>query len=582
MPRLAASFWLVGASLAALAWSNGWWQVPWRACRVPLAALALFIVVSAAATAAGVDPIGGLLGTFARYQGLLPLLMYALLLLAALAVARHEDGLQLVFGGVWLGGVISALYALIQKAGWDWVQWSGIPEGRIGGAFGQPDVLGIELLVAAAVSVPLLYSTVPRARIVIGTGIALMLVGVLVTLSRAAWVGAGAAALVLIVFQGRDVLASSMRARVVAAAALLILASAVIVLPAGRRELSRVVSRGQSAGNFGETGVSQRVGLWYTALDMARDRPLLGAGPDAFPRSSLLTGRSTSRASGQRTGAGKQPQHFPRRAGGWRRDRAHRVRRADRRVRVVRRAPHVGARRMAASGCRRDARRPGRVLRRDGVLLLTRDDGMDPWLLLGGIVGVTALPEGDEEEAQPASAEDSWKWEAARWGISLAGLAVVIFGALLFIGDFLAGQAGRVVRHGDILAAADDARAASRWDPLNARYLLALGQYEDAAGNRDRVNRELYFGKALDAYHTMNTRFEPTPISLVREASAAANLHFTTPEERQHVFDLVERAAAKDPYNLDLRKGIADFYVQAKEPDRAAPHQAAVDAMAPK
>ncbi|HWQ28262.1 MAG TPA: hypothetical protein VNN12_04485, partial [Dehalococcoidia bacterium] len=118
LPKLVVSFAFTAVALSLAGAAGLWTRADWRACRAPLVSLASFLVIAAVATGAGVDPIRSLLGETTRYQGLVPLLVYGMLFLAAVAGAAG-GGSRFVLVGLFAGGVASAAYGLLQRLGAD-------------------------------------------------------------------------------------------------------------------------------------------------------------------------------------------------------------------------------------------------------------------------------------------------------------------------------------------------------------------------------------------------------------------------------------------------------------------------------
>jgi O-antigen ligase len=567
MPRLAASFWLTGCSLVALSWAGAWAQVRWRAVAWPGALLGAVLVTSAIATAIGTDPLRSLLGEYQRYQGLLPLLMYGALGVAAMAATAYAGSPRPLLWGAFVGGALSAAYGLIQWAGWDWVTWAGVPSGQIGGAFAQPEVLGIELVVAAAASTGLLQDAGQRARAAVIAGIALMLFVVLLALSRGAWVGAVAGAGVLAVLHA-DLLRSWRSRWWYAVPVAAVLAAAVLVLPQGRDTLGSAWRRVGSARNFTDTSVSQRVGLWDLSLQMAADHPIVGAGPDAFPQ--LFPAYRTQDQPGYHT-QNVRPES------------SHDI--------LLDRLVDTGAIGLLAllaflgacawAGLRAWRRATGAPRAEMAALLAAAAayyaatlfffaesaTGWMPWLLLGAIVGVASISDDDDGDEGV-----SWSGMPVVRGVATAfGVVLVLGGLILVLADYQSGRALAAAQRGDVVAAEDHIHSATRWNPLEPQYLLALGSYR--AGYAASGHPEQW-ASALSTFHRLNTWFEPTAVSLVREAEAQANVAFTTQQDKERVFDLLERAVRADPNNAGVRQGVVDFYVSVQEDSRAAPHQA--------
>jgi len=586
MPRLAGTFWLTGATLVALSVVGAWSQVRWRPLALPLALLGAVLLTSVVATAFGTDPIRSLLGEYLRYQGLLPLFLYAALMLAAMVAVAYADTARPLLVGVFIGGVLSAAYGALQWMDLDWVTWGGVPAGQIGGAFAQPEVLGIELVVAAAASTALLWSDDTRARIVVGAGIALMLFVVMLSLSRGAWVAAFAAAIALGAMHFE--LLRSWRSRWwYALPVAAVVAAAVLAVPQGRDTLGSAWKRMGSARSFTDTSVSQRIGLWKLSFEMAADHPVVGAGPDAFPQ--LFADYRTQ----------DQPGYHTRNA---RPESSHNIfldRLVDTGVlgtaaflALLGASAWVGWRALLRAEGMRRAQLAGLLAALAGYYAATffyyaeSATGWLPWLLLGALFGLAAATPGAEEGAGWRFSLDWPGWRAvAPIAAGTLGVVLVAGGLVLVYADYNSGRALESIRRGDVQGAIDHTRTATRWNPLHPRYLEALGSYREVAAQQGRRDQAR---PALDAFHRLNTRFEPTAFSLTREAEAQANVAFETQEDKERVFALLERAVEADPNNYDVRQGVADFYSSVGETGRAAPHlawleqaRAAGDAPAP-
>ena len=579
LPRLAATFWLAGCALVALSWVGAWSQLAWRRMALAGGLLAAVLLTSALSTALGTAPVRSLLGEYERYQGLLPLLMYGALMLAAMAATAYARTSRPLLIGLFAGGLLSALYGLVQWAGLDWVTWAGIPSGQIGGAFAQPEVLGIELAVAAAASTGLLPDASDRARLAVGAGIVAMLFVVFLSLSRGAFVGAGAAVAVLAVLHF-DLLRSWRSKWWYALPAAVVLAGVVLAMPQGRDTLGRAWHRVGSARNFSETSISQRLGLWHLALEMTADHPVVGSGPDAFPQ--LFGAYRTQDQPGVHT------QNV-------RAESSHNL--------FLDRLVDTGVLGLAAflaliGACAwvglRALRRLDAVRRAQMAALLAAAaayygaaffyygearSGWIPWLLLGAIVGLAATaPEAaGETDSRPArvraaAAADGPAWRpAARAAGAVLGVVLVAAGLWLALADHYSARAFNDFKSGDLVGAVGDMHTAARLNPLQPNYAEALGGYQSGVA---RSGQASYWADALASYRGMNDRFGGTAASLVKQAEAQANVAFTTEADKERVFALLERAVATDPNNASVRQGVADFYDSVGESGRAAPHRA--------
>jgi hypothetical protein len=354
--------------------------------------------------------------------------------------------------------------------------------------------------------------------------------------------------------------------------------AAFVALPEGRDFLGDLGERARTVTDFEETSNSQRLGLWRMAMDMLADRPLLGLGPDGFSqrfaqyRDPDQPGFGTLNVRPESThnlfldiavGTGV--------------------------VGLVAWLAFLGS--VAWVAWTALPRLQGHVRTYAGVAaagitgyyaatFFSFAEGMTgwiPWLLMGLLLGLaTSLP----LEPVPWRREAWPRWLAPSALASYAGaVAAGVFALMLLVADWSAGQAQEAARTGDIQRAIDLGRVAVRWNPLQPEYYLDLGTNLQNAGV---FLGRAYLEDAVDVYETVNSRFEPTAVSLTQEAQARARLtNMERPEDRERVFALLERAVALDPYNADIRRGVIEFYELAKEPERAARHRQELARFAP-
>jgi O-antigen ligase/Flp pilus assembly protein TadD len=242
---------------------------------IHIAVLAL-VCTFALSTVFALDQTIALFGAWRRYLGLDQMLDHAVLFLGVATVFRTRADRGRLAVALIAIAVPVCVYALLQWSGHDFVQYVQAPGTRPLGTFGQPDTAGAFFGVVTACALAAAFW--PWAR----WGIALRaLAGVLAivavsvgyaTGTRGTFLGvvgglAGFAVIVLI-GQTRFQTESKRATVVVAAGALLMALTLVLVAPA----LAPV---------FQGSGES-RLEIWQTALRAVAGRPLLGVGPDNF------------------------------------------------------------------------------------------------------------------------------------------------------------------------------------------------------------------------------------------------------------------------------------------------------------
>jgi putative inorganic carbon (HCO3(-)) transporter len=288
LPKLAALRLLV-LTLAALrlaAWVAG---RPLR--RTPLdLPLALFLGSAVVSTAFAVNVDVAVRGTYYRYEGLSTILCYALLFwLSAQVVGRREA--STLVRSLLVGGYLVAFLAVVQWAVAGGAVGSGAGESartfdgslRAASTMGNADALGLYLAMLVPLAThELLAARGAATRLLAGNVAVCIGVGMVLTYSRAAWLGA---ALGVVLVAARPAV-SAVRARpgVTAAGAL----AAVAVLGwamragAGPRWLGSALTRAATLADPARGSGATRLHIWHDALALIAARPWTGWGPDTF------------------------------------------------------------------------------------------------------------------------------------------------------------------------------------------------------------------------------------------------------------------------------------------------------------
>lgn len=173
------------------------------ALRQPLVLGVLLFAVSAiVSTFLSISPRTSWRGAYESHGGLMTILGYVVLFFAA----RRLGGGRRLLAGVVLAAAVAAGYALVQAAGLDPVGWDGISvfgnQVRPFATMGHANIVGAYFALSLPLVAYFVYRSVQRRRwalvgvlAVTGGAIGLALV---LTLSRAAWLAAGCAGLLLL------------------------------------------------------------------------------------------------------------------------------------------------------------------------------------------------------------------------------------------------------------------------------------------------------------------------------------------------------------------------------------------------
>jgi O-antigen ligase len=463
-----------------------------------------------------------------------------------------------VLGGLFVSGTAVAGYALIQRLGLDWIEWVQIPEGRVGSTFGQPDVLGAFLVASLAATAGLLVGRASAWRWLLAVGAAVMVVALLLTSSRAGWIGAAVGAVIL-----AGSLMHSVRWTwfgVLCVLLGLILGGTLFVTVAqGRSVASHGAERIASATDFSETSVAMRVGLWRSALEMMADRPIFGGGQDVFPvlfskyRRPSQPGIGTDNVRPESahnifldmgTGTGLLGLG----AFVWLLGSVLTVSWSSTSLCSDRRLYYGLVGSMAA------------IVGYVSALYFGFTEGMTTWvlwLLMGAAVGAASgIASSDCQAATGRRWPSRWAFGAAAL---VGGFAALAWAATLVGGDLAAGEAQRAAGAGDLESAVRLSQQASTLNPLERQYLLDRGQYEyDLAAASTEPAAWLERSEAT--YERVTRDFAPDAYSILMLATARGGLAYLQAEPVEDVYRLLEEAVALDPYNLAVRQEVAGIY----------------------
>ena len=248
--------------------------------RVVDLALIAYLLLTMLATAFSIEPATSLYGQFDQYQGLLTALLLAVFFVFARTTLAGIRRLRLLSIAALGGATLVAIYAIAQQLRLDPI-WNTLDKGRVFSTLGQAEWLGAYFMLAFALGLPLVLCGRTQARVLAGAALALVLVGLLLTFSRGAYVGL-VAGLVVFAIAAAPLIRLTRRwlAAVPAVLAILLL---VVMVPPLRDEASAVLSRATSTANFSDGSINDRFDLWRVGAAIAADHPLLGTGPDTYP-----------------------------------------------------------------------------------------------------------------------------------------------------------------------------------------------------------------------------------------------------------------------------------------------------------
>lgn len=279
---------MLAAVMAGLLARFGRDFVVWSWVHVPALA---FLAASTLATAFAADDVLALFGTHARMLGLGTIAAWTTLYLAiALLVRTRRETVAVIASALAACGLV-LVYELVQALGRDPFVWNVSTVARPFSSLGQATVMGqyASSLALGALALGLLADRIPRpVRVIALLLTGLLLVGAAATGTRSTLIGigAGASVLLVLVFISHPSRSARMISLAGAAVASVALAVLLVASPLGAR-LAATFDPPPGAepddllARF-EPSFEVRLSLYRIALDMVRERPILGYGPDNF------------------------------------------------------------------------------------------------------------------------------------------------------------------------------------------------------------------------------------------------------------------------------------------------------------
>jgi O-antigen ligase/tetratricopeptide (TPR) repeat protein len=269
---------LLATGAAARRW-NGWRN----AMREPVGVcVALFLASSVLSTVFSCSPLTSLRGAQESFAGLGTVAGYAVLFFATRALCRSADGAHRLLMAPVVGGVFAAGYAALQVARLDPIRWSSVSPlagyVRPFGTLGHPNQFAIYLVMVLPL-VACFAALAWRRRqwlavAVLVLAVGLMTFGIVAAVSRGAWLALAIAVTVAALpwLRRRLIVGTGIGLLLVGA-----LAAWGVLGSTGQGMVNSVLERTR---HFGDA--SSRMHIWRGALGIWQEHPLFGCGLDTF------------------------------------------------------------------------------------------------------------------------------------------------------------------------------------------------------------------------------------------------------------------------------------------------------------
>lgn len=242
------------------------------------------------ATAVSVHVPTALFGMYFRDEGLLAFINYALVYFLVLQLATDQARVRTLARALFSVSIPVAAYGVLQYLELDPALWTlDAGAGRAFSTYGNPNILGGFLMFSLPIALALaLGERDPRWRAFYWAGLALNMVTLVATFTRGAWIGAAIGLLVTAVVAWRQQLGPRRADIPIASAAVTGVAAIALVRHYTGLESPYTLVERVTTADVG--GVGARLLIWQGALDVIREAPVIGHGPDTlrfvFPRYS--------------------------------------------------------------------------------------------------------------------------------------------------------------------------------------------------------------------------------------------------------------------------------------------------------
>jgi putative inorganic carbon (HCO3(-)) transporter len=214
-------------------------------------------------------------GTYSRYDGALTIMTYVLLFWLSLQVLNGPEDARTLLRVLLASGYLVAAVAILQSVTASVGQGILVPAY---GTLGQQNVLGAFLAMLSPLAFRELVDAASWSKRVVAINLLIVIgAGLVLTLSRSAWLGILLAAVVLAVGSRHNI-------RIGVAAISLGLLGAIVIagfsLAGGRQVERQIQTRAMTVFDPGAWG--PRPAIWRDSIGLIASRPVFGYGPDNF------------------------------------------------------------------------------------------------------------------------------------------------------------------------------------------------------------------------------------------------------------------------------------------------------------
>ena len=520
-------------------------------------------------TVLSVHPATAVFGKYRRFEGLLSFMTYIGAFFLTLQMVDRPARIRSLARTLVIGGVLVALYGVVQYLGLDSASWGRLPfeTNRAFSTYGNPDLLGGYLIFPLAVSLALALSEQERRMRGLYWG-AFLLVAFcwLVAFVRGAWIGGSVALIALAVAFVRSKTRYTDVDWTFSGLVAAILGVVTVRSLSSTDDVMNVAARITSIFKFGEGSALTRFQIWQAALAAIRERPLFGWGADTF---RLLFPRFKPEAYTQTAGylsVADNVHNYP-----------------------LQLATAIGIPGLlvlyglfvwtlmaSAKSAFSKGSGPARLLLAGFwaavlgyvVHLLFGLSVTGSTVFLWISMGVLLSPGAKVHDLRAPS-----------WGVAPAAVVVALC-AVLFVGNAVYIAADHAYLNAQVLTpgeqATDEAKRAVRLNPLNDMYRTEVGsaykqQFELAVGAGDATSAGLYFSEAEKAFRSVIdwTPMEYDNYVFLAHLYNQASYAFADRAYAEKAVVIAQKGVAVEPFGPAIRLQLATAYLTLGQTEQA-------------
>lgn len=284
--------------------------------------IVIYLIVYILATVFSKSPLESLFGEYGRFEGLLTIINYTAVFCLAGSLIRNNSAApdtrmfvrSLILTAVGAADAVS-VYGVLQRFGIDFFTWSGAGTDltRAFSTMGNPIYIAAYLTIVVSIALALFLSEPAfRTRLYLGSSIIVMTLTLVFTFSRAGWAGFLFSLIILIslsIIVNHKYSSSEPRRTSrgesrspgnkknsltprgshlmpllipVTVAVFIVVLAVALSSSYGSAPTKSTISRALSAFDLKSAGAVERISLWKSSVEMIKDKPVLGWGPDTF------------------------------------------------------------------------------------------------------------------------------------------------------------------------------------------------------------------------------------------------------------------------------------------------------------